>query len=106
MENYIKEAKNSFYFDKTDSPRFIENHARMLISVLAYNVINFIRTICFENSWKTLQIDTIRLRLFKVAGKLVSTARKIYLKLSSSHVYQTEFYDVFQRIQRIRYYIQ
>ena len=67
----------------------------MLISVLAYNVINFIRTICFENSWKTLQIDTIRLRLFKVAGKLVSTARKMYLKLSSSHVYQTEFYDVF-----------
>ena len=23
MENYIKEAKNGFYFDKTDSPRFI-----------------------------------------------------------------------------------
>ena len=105
MENYIKESKNSFYFDKTDSPRFIENRVRMLISVLAYNVINFMRTICFEKSWKTLQIDTIRLRLFKVAGKLVSTARKIYLKLSSSHVYQTEFYDVFQRIQRIRYYI-
>ena len=105
MENYIKEAKNSFYFDKTDSPRFIENHARMLISVLAYNVINFMRTICFEKSWKTLQIDTIRLRLFKVAGKLVNTARRIYMKLSSSHVYQTEFYDVFHRIQRIRYYI-
>lgn len=105
MENYIKEAKNSFYFDKTDSPRFIENHARMLMSVLAYNVINFMRTICFEKSWKTLQIDTIRLRLFKVAGRLVSTARRIYMKLSSSHVYQTEFYDVFHRIQRIRYYI-
>lgn len=106
MENYIKEVKNSFYFDKTDSPRFIENHARMLISVLAYNVINFMRTICFEKSWKTLQINTIRLRLFKVAGKLVNTARRIYMKLSSSHVYQTEFYDVFHRIQRIRYYIQ
>ena len=105
MENYIKEAKNSFYFDKTDSPRFIENHARLLISVLAYNVINFMRTICFEKSWKTLQIDTIRLRLFKVAGKLVNTARRIYMKLSSSHVYQTEFYDVFHRIQRIGYYI-
>lgn len=54
---------------------------------------------------KKLQIDTIRLRLFKVAGKLVNTARRIYMKLSSSHVYQTEFYDVFHRIQRIRYYI-
>ncbi|MDN6294683.1 MAG: IS1380 family transposase [Alkalibacterium sp.] len=105
MENYIKEAKNSFYFDKTDSPRFIENHARMMISVIAYNIINFMRTICFEKNWKNLQVNTIRLRLFKVAGKLVSTARRIYLKLSSSHVYQAEFYAVFRRIQRIRYYI-
>jgi len=105
MENYIKEAKNSFYFDKTDSPRFIENHARMMLSVLAYNIINFMRTICFENNWKTIQIDTIRLRLFKVAGKLVSTARRMYLKLSSSHVYQAEFYNLFRRIQRIRQYI-
>lgn len=105
MENYIKEAKNSFYFDKTDSTRFIENHARMMISVLVYNIINFMRTICFEKNWKTVQIDTIRLRLFKVAGKLVNTARRMYLKLSSSHVYQAEFYNVFRRIQRIRYYI-
>ena len=105
MENYIKEAKNSFYFDKTDSPRFIENHARMMISVLAYNIINFLRTSCFDKKWQGLQINTIRLRLFKVAGKLVSTARKMHLKLSSSHVYQAEFYAVFRRIQRIRQYI-
>ena len=105
MENYIKEAKNSFYFDKTDSPQFIENHARMMISVIAYNMINFMRTICFDKNWKNLQVNTIRLRLFKVAGKLVNTARRIYLKLSSSHVYQAEFYNVFRRIQRIRCYI-
>ena len=105
MENYIKEAKNSFYFDKTDSPRFIENHARMMISVIAYNLINFMKTICFEKSWAGLQINTIRLRLLKVAGKLVNTARRVYLKLSSSHVYQAEFYAVFRRIQRIRSYI-
>lgn len=105
MENYIKEAKNSFYFDKTDSPRFIENHARMMISVIAYNIINFLRTTCFDKNWKGLQINTIRLRLFKIAGKLVKTARQMYLKLSSSHVYQAEFYAVFRRIQEIRQYI-
>lgn len=87
MENYIKEAKNSFYFDKTDSPRFIENHARMMISVLAYNIVNFLKTCCFDKKWKGLQVNTIRLRLLKIAGKLVSTARQMYLKLSSSHVY-------------------
>lgn len=105
MENYIKEAKNSFFFDKTDSPRFIENEARMMISLLAYNLINFLRTLCFEPKSKGLLVDTIRFRLFKVAGKLVSTARQMYLKLSISHVYQREFYAVFRKIQRIRQYI-
>ena len=105
MENFIKEAKNSFFFDKTDSPRFIENEARMMISLLAYNLVNFLRTLCFDPKSKGLQVDTIRLRLFKVAGKLVSTARQMYLKLSSSHVYQREFYAVFRQIQRIRQYI-
>ncbi len=50
----------------------------MMISVIAYNIINFMRTIYFEKNWKKFQINTIRLRLFKVAGKLVSTARRIY----------------------------
>lgn len=105
MENYIKEAKNSFFFDKTDSPEFLENEARMMISLLAYNLVNFLRTLCFEPKSKGLQVDTIRFRLFKVAGKLVSTARQMYLKLSISHVYQREFYAVFRKIQRIRQYI-
>ncbi|WP_034300444.1 IS1380 family transposase, partial [Alkalibacterium sp. AK22] len=48
MENYIKEAKDGFYFDKTDSPRFLENHVRMMISLLAYNLINCLKTIGFE----------------------------------------------------------
>jgi len=39
MENYIKEAKNSFFFDKTDSPSFIENEARMMISLLDFKNI-------------------------------------------------------------------
>ena len=105
MENYIKEAKNSFFFDKTDSPEFLENEARMMISLLAYNLVNFLRTLCFEPKSKGLQVDTIRFRLFKVAGKLVNTARQTYLKLSSYHVHQREFYAVFRKIQRIRQHI-
>ncbi|UBX35629.1 transposase (plasmid) [Enterococcus lactis] len=77
----------------------------MMISLLAYNLVNFLRTICFDSKWKGLQVNTIRLRLFKIAGKLVRTTRQLYLKLSSSHVYQAEFYHTFRRIQRIRQYI-
>ena len=77
----------------------------MMISVLAYNMVNFLRTICFDSNWRGIQVNTIRLRLFKVGGKLVTTARQMYLKLSSTHVYQRELYAVFRQIQRIRQYI-
>ena len=105
MENYIKEAKHSFYFDKTDSSGLLENEGRMMISLLAYNLVNFLRTICFDSKWRGIQVNTIRLRLFKVAGKLVTTARQMYLKLSSAHVYQRELYAVFRKTQGIRQYI-
>lgn len=66
MEKYIKEAKNGFYFDKTDNPRFLENHARMMVSVLAYNIVNFMRTLCFTKETKGFQVSTNRLLLFNV----------------------------------------
>lgn len=105
MENFIKEAKSGFYFDKTDSPRFLENHVRMMMSVLAYNLVNFLKTIAFEKLNQGMTIHSIRLRLLKVAGKLVQTGRQAYLKLSSYHVYQAEFYKVFERLRQSRQWI-
>lgn len=99
MENDIKEAKNGFYFDKTDSPSFVENHARMIVSLLAYNLVNFMRTLCFTTETKGYQVSTIRLFLFKIAGKMVHSGRRKYLKLSSYHVYQKLFYHILQNIQ-------
>ncbi|MCA9765306.1 MAG: IS1380 family transposase [Carnobacterium sp.] len=103
MENFIKEAKNGFHFDKTDSPNFLENHARMMVSLLAYNLVNFMKTICLPPKEAVLLVDTLRLRLFKVAGKLVRSSRKLFLKLSSSHVYQDMFYHLLEKIQQLRW---
>ncbi|EOF80461.1 hypothetical protein SGC_01205, partial [Enterococcus faecium EnGen0136] len=105
MENFIKEAKAGFYFDKTDSPRFLENHVRMMLSLTAYNLVNFLRTIGFEEVQKGMTIHSIRLKFLKVAGKLVQTGRRVYLKLSSYHVYQNEFYRVFARLRRASQWI-
>lgn len=105
MENFIKEAKAGFYFDKTDSPRFLENHVRMMLSLIAYNLVNFLRTIGFEEVQKGMTIHSIRLKFLKVAGKLVQTGRRVYLKLSSYHVYQNEFYRVFARLRRASQWI-
>ncbi|MHA4858261.1 transposase, partial [Enterococcus faecium] len=67
LENFIKAAKAGFYFDHTDSTRFLENHVRMMLSLLAYNLINFLRTIGFEEVQQGMTIHSIRLTFLKVA---------------------------------------
>ncbi|QOY34228.1 IS1380 family transposase [Anaerobacillus isosaccharinicus] len=102
MENYIKEAKNGFGFDKMNSHSFQVNEVKMMLSLLAYNLTNWLRTLCFPEGQKTMQIETIRTRIIKVASKLVKSGRSLYFKLASSFVYQEFFWNVLQRVQRLK----
>jgi hypothetical protein len=102
MENYIKEAKNGFGLDKMNSHSFQVNESKMMLSLLAYNLTNWLRTLCFPVGQKSIQIETIRTRLIKVASKLVKSGRSLYFKLSSSFVYQEFFWKVLQRIQQLK----
>lgn len=102
MENYIKEAKNGFYLDKMNSHSFQVNEVKMMLSLLAHNLTNWLRTLCFPEKQTSMQIETIRTRIIKVASKLVKSGRSFYFKLSSSFVYQKFFWEVLQRIQRLK----
>lgn len=102
MENYIKEAKNGFYLDRMSSHSFQMNEVKMMLSLLAYNLTNWLRTLCFPEGKQSMQIETIRTRLIKVASKLVKSGRSFYFKLSSSFVYQKFFWEVLQRVQKLK----
>ncbi|MFB1052298.1 IS1380 family transposase [Paraliobacillus sp. JSM ZJ581] len=102
MENYIKEAKNGFHMDKMNSHSFQVNEAKMMLSLLAYNLTNWLRTLCFPEGQQSMQIETIRTRIIKVASKLVKSGRSFYFKLSSSFVYQAFFWKVLGRIQQLK----
>ncbi|MFA8437374.1 IS1380 family transposase [Pueribacillus sp. YX66] len=102
MENYIKEAKHGFGFDKMNSHSFQVNEAKMMLSLLAYNLTNWLRTLCFPEGQKRVQIETIRTRIIKVASKLVKSGRSLYFKWSSSFVYQEFFWKILRRIQQLK----
>lgn len=53
METYIKEAKNGFGLDNMNSHSFQVNEAKMMLSLLAYNLTNWLRTLCFPDGQKT-----------------------------------------------------
>ena len=103
MENFIKEAKDGFGFDQMKSHDYVVNEARMMISLLAYNLTNWLRTLSFPPVAKGIQIQTIRTRLIKVASKLVKSGRSLHVKLSSSFVYTRFFWDVLTRVQQLHF---
>lgn len=47
MENFIKEGKNGFTFDKMSSSNFIVNANKLQQVVLAYNLINWFNRLSF-----------------------------------------------------------
>ncbi|WP_335872293.1 transposase, partial [Bacillus sp. 2205SS5-2] len=67
------------------------------------NLTNWLRTLCFPEEKKSMQIETIHTKMIKVASKLVKSGRSLYFKLSSSFVYQKFFWNVLRRIQSIKF---
>lgn len=101
MENFIKEIKLGFFFDKTDSSTFLSNSARMIFSCLAYNIIRLMVLLVFPENEKKSLIETIRFKLIHIAGKVTRHAGKIHLKLASTNVFDPLFWQVLFRIQHL-----
>lgn len=101
MENFIKEGKRGFNFSSLSSHSKIVNANRLQVHVLAYNLINWFRRLVLPMSMRKQQINTIRLKLLKVAAKVVHSGRYIIFKLCSSCPYKKEYYDTLSNIWRL-----
>ena len=101
MENFIKECKSGFNFNSTSSRDKIVNENRLQLHVLAYNLFNWFRRLVLPKSMNKMQIDTIRLKLFKIASKVVHSARYLIFKLCSSCPYKKEFFETFENINKM-----
>jgi hypothetical protein len=102
MENFIKESKNGFDFDSMSSHSKVVNANRLQISMLAYNLFNWFRRIALPANMRKLQIDTIRLKLIKIASRIVRGAGYLTFKLCSSCPYKKEFYETLDNIQKLQ----
>jgi hypothetical protein len=101
MENFIKECKNGFDFCSTSSQSKIVNANRLQLHVLAYNLFNLFRRLVLPKHMRKMQINTIRLKLIKIASKIIKSARYLTFKLCSSCPYQKEFSEIFDNIMKI-----
>ena len=94
MENFIKESKSGFDFSAVSSHNRIVNANRVQVHALAYNIFNWFRRLVLSAKMRKQRIDTVRLKLLKIATKVVHSARYITFKLCSSCPYGKCFKDI------------
>jgi hypothetical protein len=89
MENRIKEQQLGLFADRTSCYKFIANQFRLLLASAAYLLIEHIRrTVLRGTELAKAQVTTIRLKLFKIAARVITSVRRVVLHMSSSYPYQ------------------
>ena len=102
MENFIKEGKNGFDFASVSSSSEVVNANRFQIHALAYNIFNLFRRLALPMTMRKLMVDTIRVKLMKIAARMVRSGRYIIFKLCSSCPYKEAFYQTLENIRGLR----
>jgi len=74
--------------------QFKANAVFFRIGVIAYNLYKLFVNNVLDKSWQKYQVQTVRWKLYQKAGKIVSHAGQIQLKISDY------LYDLFVRIRR------
>ena len=101
MENFIKESKSGFNFGSVDSHSKIVNANRLQLHALAYNIFNWFRRLALSARMHKQYVDTVRLKLLKIATRVVYSARYKTYKLCSSYPYKKEFCETLENIGRL-----
>lgn len=99
MENRIKEQQLCLFADRTSCHNWWPNQFRLILSTLAYLLIERLRTTCLiDTLLSKAQADTIRLKLFKIGALIRRKTRHIVLLFSSSYPYQELFRSVYHKL--------
>ena len=100
MENRIKEQQLDLFADRTSCHRFLSNQFRLLLSSAAYLLVQALRRTALSGTeLARAQVGTIRLKLFKVAARVVVSVRRVVFHLASSYPYQEVFRAAFDRLR-------
>jgi hypothetical protein len=81
MENRIKEQQLGLFADRTSCHRFVANQFRVLLAAVSYVLIDHIRrTALVGTELSHAQVSTLRLRLFRVGGLVVTSVRRVVVR--------------------------
>jgi hypothetical protein len=99
MENKIKQQQMDLFADRTSCHHWWANQFRLLMSSLAYILIDSIRRLALQDTeLARAYVGTIRLRLLKIGAIILRNTRRIRFLLSSTYPYPQLFQTVAHRL--------
>jgi len=100
-ENRIKECQLDLFGHRLSTTAFRANQLRLWLAAFAYALSRaMIRLALGGTKWATMQTRTLREKLLKIGARVVITARKLWVHLSSSFPDQQMFAQMYDRLQR------
>ena len=101
-ENHIKAWKNHLAADRTSCHEATANQFRLFLHAGAYWLLWSMRRLMPKGSaWRVMQFDTLRLRLIKIAARVVELKKQIKIHLPSSTPDQSVFAIILNRLPRL-----
>jgi hypothetical protein len=101
-ENHIKSWKTHLAADRTSCSKATANQFRLFLHAGAYWLLWALRAATPKRSaWRVAQFDTLRLRLVKIAARVVELKTQVRLHLPSACPYQAILRTVLDRLPRL-----
>jgi len=99
-EQPIGEMKNGLQADRLSACGFCANAFRLLVHTLAYAIVVLFReAVATVPEVATASVSTLRQRLWKVAARVVTSPRRIWLHLSETWPYRELWGRVLEAVQ-------
>ena len=101
-ENHIKSWKTHLAADRTSCCSAAANQLRLMLHTGAYWLLWSLRRLMpARSSWRVAQFDTLRLRLLKIAARVVEWKTRVMLHLPSAYPDQAILRLMLERIPRL-----
>ena len=84
-ENWTKDFKVHVRAERLSCHRFVANQFRLLLHAAAYWLMDALRRKLIESAARRMQLDTLRLGLIKIGGRVKVLATKVRLHLATGH---------------------
>ena len=84
------------------SHSMVVNAGRLMICMLAYNLFNWFKRLVLPKHFQKMQIETFRLKLIKIAVRMIRSSRYRSFRFCSSCPYKAEFREILLNIQQLQ----